>query len=390
MVASALWMNRRTLLTAALGLTASAAARRSSLAGTAALARLGENSLDRLIGAMIVIGFEGSNPASHGAQAVVEWFRNAAVGGVIFFEDNLPSAEAATELTRVFREAAGQATVFLCVDQEGGAVTRLRLDRGFEPLPAAQSIATTSPQNATRLYDRSAGELRRLGFNVNFGPVVDLASNGSNPVIAGLGRSYGADPATVVEYAKAFVEAHRRNHILTALKHFPGHGSTSVDSHHSLPNITSSWRKEELQPFAELTNGGYADMVMIGHLVHADLTEPGRPASLSTRAVQGLLRGKLGYDGVVVSDDMQMGALRRFFSPDESILLGIDAGVDLFIYSNREHRDPEMPGRFHRVVRTAIESGRLAVSRIEESARRIAALKRSIEFANIGHLGRSN
>ena len=143
-----------------------------------------------------------------------------------------------------------------------------------------------------------------------------------------------------------------------------------------------SWRKEELRPFIELTNTGFADMVMVGHLVHAGLTEPGRPASLSPRAVTGLLRQTLGYDGVVVSDDMQMGALRGHFSPDEATQLGIDAGLDLFIYSNRDHADPWTPLGFHRVVKTAIAAGRVAPARIQASAARLQILKRSIEFAN--------
>jgi beta-N-acetylhexosaminidase len=119
-------------------------------------------------------------------------------------------------------------------------------------------------------------------------------------------------------------------------------------------------------------------MIMVAHLVHAELTEPGRPASLSPKAVQGLLRHQLNYQGLVVADGMQMGALRRFFTPDEAILLGIEAGVDLFIFTNREHPDAQMPQRFHRVVQAAIAGGRLTAARIGESHRRIAALERSL------------
>lgn len=206
--------------------------------------------------------------------------------------------------------------------------------------------------------------------------------NSSNPVIEQLGRSYGADPDTVVEYAKAFITAHRRQHVLTAIKHFPGHGSTSVDSHQSLPTITGVWRKEELRPFAELAKSGYADMIMVGHLVHSELSGAGLPASLSSAAVQGLLRDYLGYTGAVVADDMQMGALRRYFAPDESILMGIEAGIDLFIYSNRLYPDPQMPARFHRVVKAAIENGKVSRERIERSAALLNHLKLSVQSAN--------
>jgi beta-N-acetylhexosaminidase len=335
-------------------------------------------SLDRMIGEMIVVGFWGSDAASPGARVVCEWLNRGAVGGVIFFEDNLPSPHAAIDILQSFLEAAGESIPLLCLDQEGGAVARLRAERGFEPLPAARSVGTISYSAAEALYNRTARELHHLGFNANLGPVVDLALNPSNPVIEGLGRSYGTDPEMVIEYAKTFIDAHRRNRILTALKHFPGEGSAKVDTHPSLAGITATWSRDELRPFTDLTSGGYADMVMVGHLVHADLTEPGRPASLSPRAVQGLLRTTLAYDGVVVSDDMQMGALTRSFSPDDAILLGIEAGLDLFIYSNRQHPDPQMPARFHRVVRSAVESGRVPAAHIEESVRRISTLKETM------------
>jgi beta-N-acetylhexosaminidase len=335
-----------------------------------------------MIGQMIVMGFWGTSTTSPGARAVLRWLRAGLIGGVIFFEDNLPSPQMARRFTSLFREAAVPSVPFLCVDQEGGAVSRLRADHGFEPLPSARSVARMSPQSAERLYERTAAELNRLGFNLNFGPVVDLALNDKNPVIEGLGRSYGKDPRIVVEYAKAFIGAHRRHGVLTAIKHFPGHGSTGVDSHRSLPVITRVWRRQELRPFAELARSGYADMVMVGHLVHDRLSGSGLPASLSSLAVQGLLRNKLGYKGPAIADDMQMGALRSRFAPDERILLGIEAGIDLFIYSNRLYPDPQMPARFHRVVKAAIESGRLTRQRIERSADLLGRLKGAVQHAD--------
>jgi beta-N-acetylhexosaminidase len=300
------------------------------------------------------------------------------IGGVIFFEDNLPSPHAATDLTQAFREAAGTSIPLLCLDQEGGVVSRLRAEHGFEPLPSARSVGSMSRRAAGALYDQTAREMRRLGFNTNLGPVVDLATNPHNRVIEGLGRSFGASPEKVIDCAKAFIDAHRSNHIITALKHFPGEGSASTDTHRSMATITATWNRDELRPFSELTSSGYADMVMVGHLTHADLTEPDRPASLSPRAVQGLLRTTLAYHGVVVSDDMQMGALTRFFLPDEVILFGIEAGLDVFIYSNRQNADPQMPARIHRVARAALENGRVPQARFEESFLRISILTQSM------------
>jgi beta-N-acetylhexosaminidase len=371
-------VNRRTVLRGSLGLAISTVPAPFPVPQTVRQRTLSDElSLDQMIGKMIVMGFWGSDPASPGAQALCRWLKQGVIGGVIFFEDNLPSPHAAMHLTQAFREAAGESIPLLCLDQEGGAVARLRVEHGFEPLPSARSVGSMSYLAAKDLYNRTAHEMRRLGFNANLGPVVDLALNPENPVIEELGRSFGASPEKVVEYAKVFIDAHRRNHVLTALKHFPGQGSANVDTHRSLARITGTWSREELRPFSELNNGGYADMVLVGHLVHADLTEPGRPASLSVRAVQGLLRTTLEYNGVVVSDDMQMGALTRFFLPDDSVFFGVEAGLDLFIYSNRQHPDPQMPARFHRVVKAAVESDRLPRARIEESVRRISTLKQS-------------
>jgi beta-N-acetylhexosaminidase len=340
------------------------------------------SALDEMIGQMIIMGFRGDRTSSPGARAIADWLRSGLIGGVIFFEDNLPAPQEAKHFTDLFRDAAAPSIPFLSVDQEGGIVSRLRADHGFEPLPSANAVSRMSLQAAGQLYERTATELHRLGFNLNFGPVVDLALNSSNPVIERLGRSYGADPDTVVEYAKTFIVAHRHQHVLTAIKHFPGHGSTGVDSHQSLPTITGVWRKEELRPFAELVKSGDADMIMVGHLVHSELSGSGLPASLSAAAVQGLLRQRLGYSGAVVADDMQMGALRRNFAPDESILMGIEAGIDLFIYSNRLYPDPEMPARFHRVVKAAIENGKVSRERIERSAVLLNHLKRSVQSTN--------
>jgi beta-N-acetylhexosaminidase len=370
-------MNRRLFLSLSSGILGSIALSKQ-LAANPGIAEAESASLDHQIGQMLIMGFRGNDVASPGTKAIVSWLREGLIGGVIFFEPNLPSPEVARRFTGLFRGAADTQKPLLSVDQEGGSISRLRADRGFVPLPSAAEIATWGPEEARLAYNRTAEELHDLGFNVNFAPVVDLNLNPNSYIISGLGRAFSSDPHVVVEYAEAFIWAHHRNRVLTAIKHFPGHGSTAADSHLTLPDITASWRPEELLPFEQLIRMRVVDMVMVAHLVDANLTEPGRPASLSRRAVEGLLRNKLGYQGVVVSDDMQMGALRQTFDPDECILLGIQAGLDLFIYSNREHPDREMPERFHRVVRSAIENGILHPTRIQQSYARICELKRKI------------
>jgi beta-N-acetylhexosaminidase len=337
-------------------------------------------SLDQKIGQMVIVTFDGAYLNAAGVQTILGLLHSGAIGGVLFSDSNLHSPILTKRLADAFWTAAQPLRPLLCVDQEGGAISRLKSDRGFEPLLSAREIATLSPGLAEANYDRAAEQLFRLGFNLNLAPVVDLDINESSPIIAKLGRSYSKDPDVVVKFAEAFIAAHHKNYVLTVLKHFPGHGSTAADSHRTLPDITATWRKEELIPYRALIQARMADMIMVGHLVHSAITETGRPASLSRRAVRGLLRGDLKYNGVVISDDMQMDALVQHFSPDERILLGVEAGVDLFIYNIREHPDPEMPDRFHRVVTSGIASGRIWQTDIDQSFLRISALKRRIEI----------
>jgi beta-N-acetylhexosaminidase len=177
-------IDRRLVLSAAFGLAASVVARaRSAFVRTETSTASDSPSLDQMIGEMIVMGFWGSDPTSPGARAISSWLRDGLVGGVIFFEDNLPSPHAARDFIEAFREAAGESTPFLCLDQEGGSVARLRPEHGFQPLPAARLVGTFSHRAAEALYNRTARELHRLGFNANLGPVVDLALNPDNPVI---------------------------------------------------------------------------------------------------------------------------------------------------------------------------------------------------------------
>jgi beta-N-acetylhexosaminidase len=372
--------SRRDLFKAAAGNLGTLAIPQWGVAGNPPNIDLRSLSLEQKIGQMIIVTFDGGYLNTPGAQTILGLLQKGAIGGVLFSDSNLLSPSPANQLADAFWTEAHPLRPFLCVDQEGGAISRLKSDRGFEPLFSAKKMATLTPELAEAYYERAAQQLFRLGFNVNLAPVVDLDINESSPIIGKLGRSYSKDPDLVAKFAEVFIAAHHKHHILTAMKHFPGHGSTAADSHRTLPDITATWRKEELIPYRNLILAQMTDMIMVGHLVHSAITESGRPASLSRRAVGGLLRGDLNYSGVVISDDMQMGALAQHFSADERILLGVEAGVDLFVYNIREHPDPEMPERFHRVVASGIARGRIGQTDIDQSLLRISALKRRIEI----------
>jgi beta-N-acetylhexosaminidase len=225
-----------------------------------------------------------------------------------------------------------------------------------------------------------AEQLAHAGFNLNFGPVVDLNLNPSNPVIGQRHRSFGADPTIVTMLARAFIIAHRNANIVTVAKHFPGHGSSRVDSHKSLADVSKTWEEIELEPYRALANDGLLDAVMIGHLYHPRFSDGEKvPASLSSRAVKALrAEGYIGFDGVVVSDDMEMSAVSDDFSLDERVVKAINAGTDILIFSNVTLQDTELGPKLHAIIAEAVRDGRIPRARIEKAYGKVMLLKRRL------------
>ena len=272
------------------------------------------------------------------------------IGGVVLYPDNIRSARQLRLLTAYLANANSELVPFIAVDQEGGRVQRLTPWTGHTHYPSAQKMgrdATLTPEAARRIYGEMAKELAGSGINVNFGPVVDLSVNPWNAVIARRKRSYGADPDTVTSLARSFIAAHREANVVTVAKHFPGHGSSWSDSHKTLPDISRSWRESELQPYVTLAHDGLLDMVMVGHLYHPRFSDGEKlPASLSANAVRALRAdGYIGYHGVVVSDDMEMGAVRDRYGLEDRVIRALNAGVDLLVFSNVKSRDTELAPR---------------------------------------------
>lgn len=293
-----------------------------------------------MIGQMILLGFSGDTPAA--AAGMASLLERGAIGGVIYFRSNVYSLGDVRGINEVLWAGARNLPPLIAIDQEGGWVQRLTKDVGFPELPSAQQVAATrSPAEAEADYYQVAKQLASLGFNLNFGPVVDVNLNPENPVIGRIGRSYSEDPNKVITYAEAFIKAHRKAGMLTSLKHFPGHGSSAGDTHDGFVDITRSWNGDvELLPYQRLMQAGLVDSVMVGHLYNAggprqDLTAK-YPASLSQGWIESVLRGRngLGYQGVVITDDMNMGAITKEFGTDTAIVRAVRAGVDILLFSD--------------------------------------------------------
>jgi beta-N-acetylhexosaminidase len=340
-----------------------------------------EARLDAMIGQMIMVGFEGRSEHTPDVVAVHDQLAMGTIGGVVLYPDNIGSPEKLRALITYLRGAKSWPIPFIAVDQEGGLVQRLTRRTGHGYFPSARSVGANpslaSPQAAERLYRTMAEELAKAGFNLNFGPVVDLSLNPHNYVIVQRDRSFGADPNTVATLAAAFIRAHRAAGIATVAKHFPGHGSSSSDSHKVLADISNTWREIEIEPYRTLAKEGLLDGVMLGHLYHPRFSDGAKlPASLSGRAVAALR--DTGFDGVVVSDDMEMGAVSGDYSLDERVVKAVNAGTDLLVFSNVTLHDPELGTKLHAIIADAVRAGRISRSRIERAYGKIMMLKRRI------------
>jgi beta-N-acetylhexosaminidase len=238
----------------------------------------------------------------------------------------------------------------------------------------AETFAATKAQ-----AEQTAALLADMGINLNFAPCVDLDLNPQNPVIGAFGRSFSANPEIVVQHASVWITAHSRRGVLSCLKHFPGHGSSSGDTHDGWVDVTGLWQKAELVPYSHLiTNTGFPLLVMTSHVFNADL-DPVNPATFSHAILTGILRNEIGFTGLIVSDDLDMGAIRANYEFAEILEKAINAGVDLLCLSNNgSSYDPTLAQTAVDTIYRLVKEGKIPSKRIEESWERIMAVKRSL------------
>ncbi|MEO7221947.1 MAG: glycoside hydrolase family 3 N-terminal domain-containing protein [Devosia sp.] len=346
------------------------------------VAPAGAQTLEQMAGQMIIVGFQGDDADDKSVKAVAAEIAAGDLGGVMYLKPNVKSLKAVRAMNELFRSSSPGLPPFLTLDQEGGAVERLTKAVGFEELPNAATVAANnSPAEAENLYADMARKVADLGFSVNFGPVADLNVNPDNQVIAKFGRAYGKSAETVAAYDEAFIEAHHAAGLITSLKHFPGHGSSTADSHEGFVDISKTWSPTELEPYRIMFADGYADMVMVGHLYHKDYARQGGgklPASLSADWIEGVLRGQLGFKGVVVSDDLEMGAIRKIYDLHDTVVQAVNAGTDLLLFSNTAAASGGLADKIRGILVGEAESDPAFRARIEASYARIVALKARI------------
>ncbi len=344
-----------------------------------------KDSLDIKIGQMILIGVPGIAPNAE----VLEEIRQGKAGSVIFFEKNIAAKNAYATLKKMawaYQQAA-PIPLFIAIDQEGGKVNRLKEKYGFPSSITAEAMSTSL--DSVRFYGQStAATLSGLGINVNLAPVVDLASNPANPIIARVGRAFSAHEDTVTIYAGEFIKAHQKAGVLTVLKHFPGHGSSMDDTHLGMADVTKTWNEKELKPYAALIDAGYANAIMTAHIVNKTLDPNGYPGTLSKRILDSLLRKALHYQGVIFSDDMQMHAITKHYGLEEAIRLAINAGADILTFSNNISGSEERTvDKVHDIITKLVKQGAISEAQIDQSFHRIMDLKARLTATEENYLG---
>ncbi len=334
--------------------------------------------LKKMIGRMLVVGFDD---ATIDAQStIVQELQNYELGGVILFDKfykeknhtkNISSPEQLKELTKQLKHYAKK-PLLIAIYQEGGRVARLKPSYGFTEIPSAFALSKTSLENAKNIYTLMAQMLSSNGINCDFGPVVDLALNPENRVIVGLERSYGKESEIVTQYAKVFIDALKSKGVISVLKHFPGHGSSLGDSHQGFVDVTQTWSEKELEPYQKLIDANTVSMIMSAHVYNAKLDDT-YPATLSYAINTQLLRKKMHYTGVLISDDLQMEAIAKYYSLKDTMTLAINSGIDMLLFGNQLSQTKT--DEIVETILAQVKNGAIPLERIIESNERIASLK---------------
>jgi len=340
------------------------------------------DSLDLKIGQMVMMGINERTKVEAG-DPLLEEIQSGKLGGILLFEKNIASADSKNKLKALIDSLQKKAavTLFVTIDEEGGKVHRLKEKYGFVGMPSAAYLGKLDNADSTLFYNRRlAAQLAEIGINLNYAPVLDLAVNPKNVVIVQKERSFSKNPDLVSKHALLCIQAHHEHKVKTILKHFPGHGSSTGDSHLGMVDVSASWSFSELLPYWDVLQAGQCDAIMTAHLVNRNWDSTALPGTLSHNVVSGMLRNLLGYEGVVFSDDMQMHAISKNYGFEKSLELAINAGVDVVMYGNNVDAKlrPVTATEVHAAIKQLVLEGKISRARIDEAYKRIMKLKNGL------------
>jgi beta-N-acetylhexosaminidase len=335
-------------------------------------------NLPEKIGQMIIMGIPGNKVDSN--SQFFKDVKDGNIGGIVVYEHTLTPANSTENLKELIHtyQSAAPTPLFVAITQEGGIVNRLKEKYGFPPMPSAQYLGRLDNADSTKWYaDNTAFTLSRLGINLNFAPVLDVYS-ATNPVLGSRERTYSDNSLIIAKHASIVIASHRYFHVATAVKHFPGHGSSTEDSHLGLTDVSRTWKPYELEPYKLLLKQKMVDAVMTAHIVNTQLDTSKLPATLSKKMIDGLLRKQLKFHGVVFSDDMGMKAISAEYKVKDAVALAINAGVDVLLFSGL----PEGMKSASEIVNMIVElvnEKKISEKRINESYMRVMRLKSKLK-----------
>ena len=344
-----------------------------------------EYTLDENIGMMLLVGFRGTEIDYDKNIEIISALRDYHVGSVILFDYDVPTGtrgrniKSAEQLKRLCEQLRSfNPHLLIGIDQEGGYVSRLSTRYGFPAIPSAQKCAAKGDDTVRHYADLTGKMLEELGINLDFAPVADVNVNPRCPVIGGIERSFSADPAVVRRCCVIWGEELFKHHVISCWKHFPGHGSASGDTHKGLVDVTATWQPKELDPYRHGDSGMDRrmpfTMVMTAHVINRKLDPSGLPASLSPK-MTSYLRDTLDFNGIIVTDDLAMGAIVSQYSFEQAVRMAVLAGADLLCLSNNGGTyDVNMVPRAVNVIKKMLEKGEITESQIRESADRVRKL----------------
>ena len=330
-------------------------------------------TLDEMIGQMILVGFEGKSTFSSDYKALKKQIEKGQITGVILFSKNISSPEQLAKLTENLKSIKSKEPIFISIDQEGGNVSRLNKKNGFDNFLSFKDLGNLDSQKIETEYSKMIKLLKKYNFNLNFSPCVDLDTNPES-IISKKNRSFSNNPYIVAEKSKIIIDVQNKYNIISCLKHFPGHGSALGDTHLSYVDTTDTWSWDELIPYQELKDQKNI-MIMISHVYNQKLDSI-YPASMSYTIVTDLLRKYIQYDGVIISDDLDMKAIKDNYNLENIIINVINSGSDILLFSNYEQSNPKLAYEVTSIIKKAIKEKKIKEDRIEESYNRILKLKR--------------
>lgn len=332
-------------------------------------------STEEMISQMIVIGFDGYKEGDKWVEQIAKDIKREKIGGIILDTKNVQNATQLKKLTQYLKnQAPAKLPLFVIASEEGGEDAFLSPKKGFSTLPLAYEMAKNKDiEEAQKLYAQRAQELANSGININFAPVLDLQPKNPPSVM----RSYASYEEIVTTYATLYMNALQSNNILSIVKYFPTAGENLSNDFSTEVDVTSSWRFEQLKPYYDLIAFGKVDGVLMSHVMHQELDKH-NPALFSSLIIEGLLRGKMHFEGVVFVDNLRTNSLPNSIDFKTRVIRSIQAGADVLVFSNYFADNASMPFTVNKIIMDAVRSGELTKERIALSYERIENLKQKL------------